>query len=88
MTPPPAATAVADLIRPRKAPVDSRINRDILAATKGASWPYFTLLALAVLGVLQAVGTLLYQTYYGLGVAGYQAPALTSLVRRPGMPSR
>jgi len=72
--PPPAATAVAEMIRPVTPPRDSRINRDILAVTKGASWPYVTLLALAILGVLQAVTTLGYQTYVGLGVAGYQAP--------------
>ncbi len=74
MTPPPPATAVADMIRPTAPPKDSRINRDILAVTKGVSWPYLMLLGLAVLGVIQAVLTLLYQTYYGLGVAGYQAP--------------
>ena len=45
-----------------------------MAVTKGVSWPYFVLLGLAVLGVIQAVAVLLYQTYNGLGVAGYQAP--------------
>ena len=74
MTPPPPATAVADMIRPAVPPRDSRINRDILAVTKGVSWPYFALLALAIAGVVQAALTLAYQTYFGLGVAGYQAP--------------
>jgi molybdopterin-containing oxidoreductase family membrane subunit len=35
---------------------------------------YFGLLGLAILGVLQAVATLAYQTYVGLGIAGYQLP--------------
>ncbi|MGH0036658.1 MAG: NrfD/PsrC family molybdoenzyme membrane anchor subunit [Myxococcota bacterium] len=62
------------MMRPSAPPKDSRINRDILAVTKGVSWPYFVLLGLAVLGVVQAIATLAYQTYVGLGVAGYQAP--------------
>jgi molybdopterin-containing oxidoreductase family membrane subunit len=74
MTPPPPATAVADMMRAEKAPVDSRINTDILAHTKGASAGYLVLLTLAVLGVIQAAGSLAYQTYVGLGVAGYEPP--------------
>ncbi|MBW2419370.1 MAG: polysulfide reductase NrfD [Deltaproteobacteria bacterium] len=74
MTPPPPATAAADMMRPGAVPQDSQINVDVLAVTKGASWPWFALLALALLGVGQAAAVLAYQTYEGLGVAGYQAP--------------
>jgi len=74
MTPPPPATAVADMIRPSATPRDSQANRDILAVTKGISLPWVALLGLAVLGVAQAIAVLGYQTYVGLGVAGYQAP--------------
>jgi molybdopterin-containing oxidoreductase family membrane subunit len=74
MTPPPPATAAADMMRPGAVPQDSQINIDVLAVTKGASWPWFALLALALLGVGQAAAVLAYQTYVGLGVAGYQAP--------------
>jgi Ni/Fe-hydrogenase subunit HybB-like protein len=74
MTPPPPATAVAEMMRPARAPVDSKINTDILSVTKGVSLPYWLLLLGAVIGVLQAMGTLAYQTYRGLGIAGYQAP--------------
>ena len=72
--PPPPATAVADMIHTPQAPPDSKINRDILAPTRYLSWQWGVLLALAVLGVVQAAATLAYQTYVGLGVAGYQAP--------------
>ncbi len=74
MAPPPSASAVADSGIPMPAPRDSQINIDIMAHTKGVQWPYFLALGLAVLGVLQAVAVLLYQTYWGLGVAGYQPP--------------
>ena len=74
MTPPPPATAAADMMRPGAVPQDSQINTDVLAVTKGASWPWFVLLGLALLGVAQAAAVLAYQTYVGLGVAGYQAP--------------
>jgi molybdopterin-containing oxidoreductase family membrane subunit len=62
------------MMRPGAVPQDSQINTDVLAVTKGASWPWFVLLALALLGVAQAAAVLAYQTYVGLGVAGYQAP--------------
>ncbi|MCZ6463155.1 MAG: polysulfide reductase NrfD [Proteobacteria bacterium] len=74
MTPPPPATAMAEMIRPRKTPKDSKINLDILSVTKGTSLPYIALVGLAALGVTQALLTLAYQTYEGLGIAGYQAP--------------
>jgi len=74
MSPPPPATAVADMMRPAVIPTDSAINHDVLAVTKGASWGYFVLLGLAVIGVIQGVAALAIQTYLGLGVAGYQAP--------------
>jgi Ni/Fe-hydrogenase subunit HybB-like protein len=74
MTPPPPATAVADMTSPPAIPRDSYLNRDVMAVTKGFSWSYSVLLTLAVLGVVQAVGTLAWQTYKGLGIAGYQAP--------------
>ena len=74
MTPPPPATAVADMGRPASAVQDSKINRDILNPTRYVSWQWGAMLLLAVLGVVQGVATLAYQTYVGLGVAGYQAP--------------
>jgi molybdopterin-containing oxidoreductase family membrane subunit len=56
-------------------PQDSQANVDIMnVITRGVSAPWLIILGLALLGVAQAVGTLAYQTYYGLGVAGYQAP--------------
>ena len=74
MTPPPPATAVADMMHSPTAPPDSRVNRDILSVMKGGSLAYWVLLGLAVFGVVQAVLALAYQTYEGLGVAGYEAP--------------
>ena len=74
MTPPPPAAAVAEVITPSAPPRESWVNRDVMAVTKGVSWPYFAMLGLAILGVIQAVGTLAWQTYKGLGIAGYQAP--------------
>jgi len=56
-------------------PQDSQANVDIMnVITRGASAPWVIILALALLGVGQAVATLAYQTYQGLGIAGYQAP--------------
>ncbi len=73
MTPPPAEAVAARLA---SAPVasDSKINRDILSVLDGASLKYWGLLGLVVLGVAQAVATLAYQTYIGMGVAGYSHP--------------
>jgi hypothetical protein len=60
---------------PNAVPQDSQANVDILSViTRGTSWPWFALLGLTLLGVGQAMATLAYQTYVGLGVAGYQAP--------------
>jgi hypothetical protein len=67
MAPPPPATAVADSMRSMTVPQESRANTDIMAVTKGASASWYILLGLAVLGVLQAVATLTYQTRVGLG---------------------
>ena len=78
MTPPPPATAEAALPRPGKYQ-DSEINIDVMNVTKGASWPYFVLLGLAVTGVIAAALTLAWQTYAGLGIAGYQAPVFWAL---------
>ena len=55
-------------------PRDSQTNVDILAVTKGFHWPWLLAFLFAVTGVLTALGALIYETYYGLGVAGYQAP--------------
>jgi molybdopterin-containing oxidoreductase family membrane subunit len=71
MTPPPA---MADTMSPMARPKDSRANIDIMAPTKGAPWQYLLLLGVAVLGVVQGFLVLAYQTYVGLGVAGYQQP--------------
>ena len=74
MTPPPPAAAAVDMMRPTTVPRDSRINTDVMSVTKGVSWQWGALLLVALLGVGQAVATLLYQTYVGFGIAGYQAP--------------
>jgi molybdopterin-containing oxidoreductase family membrane subunit len=79
MAPPPPATAVADAMTPMSVPRDSRANIDILAVTKGVQWPYFLALGLAILGVIQAFASVAYQTYWGFGVAGYQAPVFWGL---------
>jgi molybdopterin-containing oxidoreductase family membrane subunit len=55
-------------------PRDSQANVDIMAVTKGFHWPWLLAFLASVSGVLMALGALVYQTYYGLGVAGYQAP--------------
>ncbi|MEM9175003.1 MAG: hypothetical protein AAGC67_07190 [Myxococcota bacterium] len=74
MAPPPPATAVADSMSAPAAPRDSQTNIDIMAVTKGFHWPWFIALVFALTGVAVAAATLAYQTYVGLGVAGYQAP--------------
>ena len=72
MTPPAAA---APPMNSGAVPQDSQANVDIMnVITRGASAPWVIILALALLGVGQAVATLAYQTYQGLGIAGYQAP--------------
>ncbi len=72
MTPPAAAAPPIDAVT---VPQDSQANVDIMnVITRGVSWPWVLILTLAVLGVLQAAATLAYQTYAGLGIAGYQAP--------------
>ncbi|MFP6628470.1 MAG: NrfD/PsrC family molybdoenzyme membrane anchor subunit [Myxococcota bacterium] len=78
MTPPPA-TAVVDLMRPTSIPEDSQINTDVMSVTKGVSWQWGLLLSLAVIGVLQALFSYAYQVYWGLGVAGYQAPVFWAI---------
>ncbi len=72
--PPPPAEAVASMLSPGARPRDSKINRDLLSVLEAPSLLYFGLLGLAILGVVQAVATLAYQTYVGLGIAGYQLP--------------
>ena len=71
---PPPASAVADSMNVPGRPRDSQTNVDILAVTKGFHWPWLLAFLASVSGVLMALGALTYQTYYGLGVAGYQAP--------------
>jgi molybdopterin-containing oxidoreductase family membrane subunit len=74
MTPPPAATAVAAMMRPAPAMPDSQANRDILAVLGRPTLRYWALL-LTTMGVVGwAAATFLYQTYVGLGVAGYAHP--------------
>ncbi len=75
MTPPPPAEAVAaDRVGTVPVPGDSKINRDLLSVLDAPTFKYFALLGLAIVGVLQAVFSLGYQTYHGLGVAGYSHP--------------
>ena len=78
MTPPPAS-AVADMMRPSSVPQDSQINTDVMSVTKGVSWQWGLLLSLALIGVAQAIFSLGYQVYYGLGLAGYQAPVFWAI---------
>ena len=73
MSPPPAS-AVADAMNVPARPRDSQTNVDVMAVTKGFHWPWLLALLLAVSGVVMALGALVYEAYYGLGVAGYQAP--------------
>ena len=74
MTPPPSVSTTAGAIPQGPAPKDSVYNRDIMAVTKGFSFSWLFLVLLATGGLLQGVAVFAYQTYYGLGVAGYQAP--------------
>lgn len=71
---PPPASAVADSMTAPSVPRESQTNVDIMAVTKGFHWPWLIALLFAVGGVGAAAITLAYQTYVGLGVAGYQAP--------------
>src|SRR5512139_1260229 len=71
---PPPATAVADAMNPPARPRDSQANIDIMAVTKGFHWPWLIALVFSLTGVGAAALTLAWQTYEGLGVAGYQAP--------------
>jgi len=73
MTPPPALSAVEPL-HAAPAPVDSKINRDLLAVLQGVSPGYFLLLGATLLTVTAAALTWIYQIYIGLGVAGYTHP--------------
>ena len=72
MTPPPALSAAEPL--PAAGPVDSKINRDLLAVMDGVSPGYFLLLGTTILGVTAAAITWIYQIYIGLGIAGYTHP--------------
>lgn len=74
MAPPPSAVAAADLVRPSAPVRDSVINRDILAVTRPPGRHWLTLFLASVLGVLAAVGVLVWQTWEGLGVLGYRHP--------------
>ncbi|MFP6656196.1 MAG: NrfD/PsrC family molybdoenzyme membrane anchor subunit, partial [Myxococcota bacterium] len=71
---PPPASAIADAMNVPSRPRDSQTNVDIMAVTKGFHWPWLVAFLFSVSGVLMALGALVYQTYEGLGVAGYQAP--------------
>jgi molybdopterin-containing oxidoreductase family membrane subunit len=71
---PPPAESVAARIAPAPVRRDSKINRDLLSVMDTPTLKYWGLLALAVLGVAQAAATLLWQTWEGLGIAGYAHP--------------
>ncbi len=73
MTPPPA-TDVAAMMRPAQQPPDSRVNRDILRVMEGTSLGYWLLLLATVASVAVAGTLFAYQTYKGMGVAGYRHP--------------
>lgn len=79
MAPPPPASAVADTMTSLTMPRDSQANIDIMAVTKGVQWPYLLALGIVIIGVLQFFASVAYQTYWGFGVAGYQAPVFWGL---------
>ena len=74
MAPPPASAVPDAMNSPVSRPRDSQTNIDIMAVTKGFHWPWLIALLIAVSGVIAAASVLAWQTYEGLGVAGYQAP--------------
>jgi len=74
MTPPPSSVAAADLMRPSVPVRDSAVNRDLLSVMERPGARYWLLLAAALLGVAQALVVFAWQTYEGLGVAGYRHP--------------
>ncbi len=78
MAPPPAAN-VGDLIRPAPPPRDARANRDILRVMEGTSLGYWLLLLVTVASVSVAGTLFAYQTYKGMGVAGYRHPIFWGL---------
>ena len=74
MTPPPAMS-VADTLRPTPEPPDSKINRDLLGVMYHRLSPgYLLLLGAAILSVVAAGATWVWQIYIGLGVGGYTHP--------------
>jgi Ni/Fe-hydrogenase subunit HybB-like protein len=79
MAPPPPASAVADTMTSLAMPRDSQANIDIMAVTKGVQWPYLLALGIVIIGVVQFFLSVAYQTYWGFGVAGYQAPVFWGL---------
>jgi molybdopterin-containing oxidoreductase family membrane subunit len=52
------------------------INRDILGALGKPSLGYVALVGLVVLWVILGAVAFTYQTYWGLGVAGYAPPVM------------
>ena len=79
MAPPPASAVADSMNSPLTRPRDSQTNIDIMAVTKGFHWPWLIGLVLAVCGVGAAASVLAWQTYEGLGVAGYQPPDFAAL---------
>jgi molybdopterin-containing oxidoreductase family membrane subunit len=70
----PAAPSMTAVVSPPVIPADSDVNQGILSVLKGASLGYWALLMLAVGAVTWAALCVLYQVYWGLGVAGYSHP--------------
>ena len=74
MTPPPAMS-VAESMSPASEPPDSKINEDLLGVMyHPPSLGYLLLLGAAVLSVVAAGATWVYQVYIGLGIGGYTHP--------------
>jgi molybdopterin-containing oxidoreductase family membrane subunit len=73
MTPPPPAS-VASMMTPGTEAEDSSINRDLLSVMDRPTLRYWALLGLAVVTVVYGISVFMYQTYVGMGVAGYTHP--------------
>jgi molybdopterin-containing oxidoreductase family membrane subunit len=79
----PAAPSMTAVVSPPASPADSDVNQGILSVLKGTSLGYWALLLLAVGTVTWAALCVLYQVYWGLGVAGYSHPVFWGVYTHP-----
>ena len=78
MSPPPAPSMSA-VVTPAEVPADSSVNQGILSVFEGTTLGYWGLLLAALAGLTWAVGCVLFQVYWGMGVAGYSHPVFWGL---------